>query len=195
MSKIPDDVLNEIRGQMEESRQLSGAFWASNIDAVGRAGEAVVKSLRSGGKVLTFGNGGSAADAQHLANELVNRFETERVALPAVALTTDSSNLTAISNDYAWERVFARQIEALGREGDIAIGITTSGSSPNVLRALELAGERGMVRIGFLGQEGGAALSLCEHPIVVNHAATARIQEVHLQILHAICRIVDASYA
>lgn len=191
MSRILEDILK----QMAASRALSEAFWGTEAHSVEQAGNALIAGLRGGGKLLTFGNGGSAADAQHLANELVNRFETDRDGLAAIALTTDSSNLTAISNDDAWDRVFARQIEALGRPGDIALGITTSGKSPNVLRAFETAGERGLVRIGFLGKDGGPARGLCEHPVVVPHDRTARVQEVHLQILHAICAMVDAEFS
>jgi D-sedoheptulose 7-phosphate isomerase len=189
MSSVLEDILE----QMAASRALSERFWASEAQTVEAAGTALIAALRSGGKLLTFGNGGSAADAQHLANELVNRFETERRGLAAIALTTDSSNLTAISNDYAWDRVFARQIEALGTAGDVALGITTSGRSPNVLRALETAKERGLVRIGFLGGDGGPARELCEHAIIVPHDRTARVQEVHLQVLHAVCSMVDAA--
>jgi len=186
--------LERLRNYMAESRRLSETFWDREGETVVRAGRALVDALRDGRKVLTFGNGGSAADAQHLANELVNRFEADRRALPAVALTTDSSNLTAISNDAAFEEVFARQVEALGAEGDVAIAITTSGASPNILRALEAAHSRGMVTIGFLGRDGGPARPLCDHPIVVPHERTARIQEVHLQVLHALCHMVDEAF-
>jgi D-sedoheptulose 7-phosphate isomerase len=125
----------------------------------------------------------------------VNRFEVkDRRALPAVALTTDSSNLTAIGNDASFETIFSRQIEALGAPGDVAVGITTSGTSPNVLRALEAARAKGMVTIGFLGRDGGPARDLCDHALVVEHDRTARIQEVHLQILHALCFLVDEAF-
>ena len=140
--------------------------------------------------MLVFGNGGSAADAPHFAAELVGRYEQERRAWPAVALTTDTSALTAIGNDYGFDRVFARQIEALGRKGDIAIGISTSGKSANVLRALETANDRGLVTIALTGR-GGEAGTIAAHHIAVHEARTARVQEVHATVLHVICDLVE----
>lgn len=151
---------------------------------------AITTSLRQGGSVLAFGNGGSAADAQHFAAELVGRFEQERRAWPAMALTTDTSALTAIGNDYGFDRVFARQLEALGKKGDVAIGISTSGNSPNVLRALETANDRGLVTVALTGR-GGEAGSLAAHHIAVQETRTARVQEVHATLLHVICELVE----
>ena len=156
--------------------------------------EAIGTTLREGGKVLVFGNGGSAADSQHFAAELVGRFECERQALAAVALTTDTSILTSIANDFAYEQVFARQVQALGRPGDIAFGITTSGRSRNVMGALDEAARRGLTTIALVGSptngEARAAIT-----IAVPGANTARIQEVHRTILHILCELIEKPYA
>jgi D-sedoheptulose 7-phosphate isomerase len=163
---------------------------ATGVAAVVGVAAAIVKALKAGGAVLVFGNGGSAADAQHFAAELVGRYEQERQAWPAIALTTDTSALTAIGNDYGFERVFARQVEALGRRGDVAVGITTSGSSPNVLRALEAGNDRGLVTVALTGR-GGEAGRIAAHHVAVQEARTARVQEVHATVLHVICELVE----
>jgi phosphoheptose isomerase len=155
------------------------------------AASAVVEALRSGGKLLVFGNGGSAADAQHLAAELVGRFARERVAFAAVALTADSSVLTSVANDYTFERVFARQIEGLGRPGDVALGISTSGGSPNVVAALETARALRMTTIALTGNDGGAVGRAAAIHVNVPGTITARVQEVHRTLLHAMCDIVE----
>jgi len=155
------------------------------------AATAIVQSLRAGGKLLAFGNGGSAADAQHVAAELVGRFERERAALAAVALTTDTSVLTSVGNDYAFDRVFARQVDALGRAGDVALGISTSGRSPNVVAALQSARERGLRTIALTGQGGGPAGQVAEGHITVPSDSTARVQEAHRTLLHALCALVE----
>jgi len=164
---------------------------AANVESVVAVADAITKSLKQGGSVLVFGNGGSAADAQHFAAELVGRYEKDRKAWPAIALTTDTSALTAIGNDYGFERVFARQIEALGRTGDVAIGISTSGKSPNVLRALEAAKDRGLVTIALTGR-GGEAGKIATLHVRVDDERTARVQEVHATLLHAICELVES---
>ncbi|HEX6163905.1 MAG TPA: SIS domain-containing protein [Vicinamibacterales bacterium] len=164
---------------------------AANAASIVAAAEAIVASLQQGGSVLVFGNGGSAADAQHFAAELMGRYEKERKAWPAIALTTDTSALTAIGNDYGFDRVFARQIEGLGRKGDVAIGISTSGNSANVLRALETANERGLITVALTGR-GGTAGSIARHHIAVAEARTARVQEVHATVLHVICELVES---
>ena len=164
---------------------------AANVESVVVVADAITKSLKQGGSVLVFGNGGSAADAQHFAAELVGRYEKDRKAWPAIALTTDTSALTAIGNDYGFERVFARQIEALGRTGDVAIGISTSGKSPNVLRALEAAKDRGLVTIALTGR-GGEAGKIATLHVRVDDERTARVQEVHATLLHAICELVES---
>ncbi|HEU4942775.1 MAG TPA: SIS domain-containing protein, partial [Gaiellaceae bacterium] len=155
------------------------------------AARAIASCFRRGGKVLIFGNGGSAADAQHLAAELVGRFSTERRALPAIALTTDTSTLTAVANDLGFEQVFARQIEALGRRGDVAFAISTSGGSPNVLAAVETARERGIRVVALTGGDGGALAAAADVAIVVPSTSTPRIQECHLALEHAICEAVE----
>lgn len=160
-------------------------------EAVTRSALALAGALRAGGKLLTFGNGGSAADAQHLAAELVGRFEAERRGLPAIALTTDSSALTAIANDYGFEAVFARQVQALGHRGDVALAISTSGSSANVLAGVEAARRVGMTTIGLCGAPGCALCRSVDIPIVAPHAATASIQEAHLAAEHALCRALE----
>ena len=163
---------------------------AANVEAVVAAAEAIATSLEHGGSVLVFGNGGSAADAQHFAAELVGRYEKDRKAWSAIALTTDTSALTAIANDFGFDRVFARQLEALGKPGDVAVGISTSGTSPNVLRALETANERGLVTIALTGR-GGEAGKIARLHVEVDEERTARIQEVHATLLHAMCELVE----
>jgi len=164
---------------------------AANAAPVVAVADAIIKSLKQGGSVLVFGNGGSAADAQHFAAELLGRYEKERKAWPAVALTTDTSALTAIGNDYGFDRVFARQLEALGKKGDVAIGISTSGNSPNVLRALDAANDRGLITVALTGK-GGKAGSIAKHHIAVQEDRTARVQEIHATLLHVICELVES---
>ena len=155
------------------------------------AAAAMAGALNAGGTVFAFGNGGSAADAQHFVAELVGRYKQERRGLRAVALTTDTSVLTAVGNDYGFDRVFARQIEALVRRGDVALGISTSGRSPNVLRALEAAKQRGAVTIALTGR-GGEAGAIADCHIAVDEEETARVQEVHMTVLHVICELLEA---
>jgi phosphoheptose isomerase len=155
------------------------------------AATAISAALEAGGKLLVFGNGGSAADAQHMCAELVGRFQHERAAMAAIALTTDSSIVTSVANDYTFAWVFARQIEALARRGDVALGISTSGGSPNVLAALEAANARGVTTIALTGRDGGAIGKAAAIHLNVDHASTARIQEVHRTVIHAICELVE----
>jgi D-sedoheptulose 7-phosphate isomerase len=156
-----------------------------------RAATVVAGALRAGRTVLVFGNGGSAADAQHFVAELVGRFEKERKALAAVAVGADASILTAVGNDYAFARVFARQVEALGQPGDVAIGITTSGGSANVNEALREARARGLATIAFTGRDGGESGRLVDVHVNVAEDATARVQEVQITLLHALCELVE----
>ncbi len=149
------------------------------------------KALRSGHKILICGNGGSAADAQHIAAEFVGRFHNERLSLPSIALTTDTSILTAVGNDYGFDRIFSRQVEGLGNPGDVLWGISTSGNSPDVLEALRVAREKGLVTIGSSGKSGGAMVGLCDALLVVPSDVTARIQEIHMLCAHIICQIID----
>jgi D-sedoheptulose 7-phosphate isomerase len=152
---------------------------------------AIIAALRSGNKLLIVGNGGSAADAQHIAAEIVGRYKQERSAYAAVALTTDTSSLTAISNDYGFEQVFARQVEGLGRRGDVLLALSTSGRSPNIMAALRTARERGLVTVGFTGSKGEALGALCDHLLVSPSDDTAVIQEIHLAAAHGICDEVE----
>ena len=163
---------------------------AGDVAPIVRAATAIATAIIGGGKLLAFGNGGSAADAQHFVAELVGQYEGDRRALPAITLSADTSILTAVGNDYGFDRVFARQIEALGRPGDVALGISTSGDSPNVLRGLEAARARGMVTVALTGA-GGAAAGLAEIHIAVDESRTARVQEVHITVLHILCELVE----
>jgi phosphoheptose isomerase len=159
------------------------------------AAAAIVAALRSGGKLLVFGNGGSAADAQHVAAELVGRFQRERPAFAAIALTTDTSVLTSLANDYAFDRVFTRQIEALGKPGDVVLGISTSGASANVVTAFAAARRLGLRTIALTGRDGGEVGRAAEIHINVPSPSTARVQEVHRTLLHIICELVEDSFA
>lgn len=163
-------------------------------DKILSAGELMVQSLLSEGKIMACGNGGSAADAQHFSSELINRFESERPALPAIALTTDTSAITSIANDYQYNDIFSRQIHALGRETDILLAISTSGQSPSIVQAIEAAHEREVLVIALTGKDGGAvAKSLTDEDIELRVPAeqTARIQETHITIIHALCDQID----
>jgi phosphoheptose isomerase len=160
-------------------------------ESVLEAAAAIRASLDAGGKLLVFGNGGSATDAQHLTTELVGRFERERDGLPAIALTADASLVTSVANDFSFDWVFARQIEALGKREDAALGISTSGRSPNVLMALEAANAKGMKTIALTGRDGGVIGNAATIHINVPHASTARVQEVHRTVIHAICALVE----
>jgi len=161
---------------------------------IAEAGERIVETLKRGNKILLCGNGGSAADAQHIAAELTGRYKTERRGLPAVALTTDTSALTAIGNDYGYDRVFERQTEALAREGDLLLGISTSGNSANVLLALQKARELGCFTLGLSGREGGRMNAVCDLNLVIPSEDTPRIQEMHIMIGHLLCSMVDKAF-
>src|SRR5947209_1095160 len=187
-------LLDRIAGHFAESARLKSEAARVLGEPIAQAGQLLARSLKAGGKVLACGNGGSAADAQHFAAELVNRFEAERPPLAAVALTTDSSNLTSIANDYAWEQVFSKQLRALGRRGDVLLAISTSGNSGNVLAALPVAHELGVRVIALTGNGGGKMGPLLKEDdahICVPHKTTARIQEVHLLVLHCLCDAID----
>ena len=180
-----------IRDLFRAHAAAAAAFFETETGAVEAAAAAMIGALRAGRTLFFFGNGGSAADAQHLAAEFVNRFAADRRALPAIALTTDSSVLTSIGNDSDFSRIFARQVEALGRTGDVAIGISTSGRSPNVVEGLRAARAGGLVTIGFTGEAGGPMRDLCRHVLAVPCRTTARIQEVHILAGHILCQLVD----
>jgi phosphoheptose isomerase len=176
---------------LDENIALHRRVKDGGAERVLEAAAAMVEALRGGGKLVLFGNGGSAADAQHIAAELVGRFQRERPALAALALTTDTSVLTSIANDYAFERVFARQVEALGRSGDVALGISTSGDSPNVVAALETARALQMRTIALTGRDGGSVGRAAAIHVNVPGQDTARVQEVHRTLLHVICDLVE----
>jgi D-sedoheptulose 7-phosphate isomerase len=189
-----DAISARVRAQFAESAQLKLDAAASLTAPIARAGALLAETLRSGGKVLACGNGGSAADAQHFAAELLNRFEIERAPLAAVALTTDSSTLTSIANDYAYEQIFAKQVLGLGRRGDVLLAISTSGNSKNVIEAMQAARGLGVRVIGLTGNGGGRMAGLLSGDdvhICVPHKRTARIQEVHLLALHCLCDAID----
>jgi len=183
----PIDIARALLDSAELKRQIA----LEQVDAIGRAGDAIVAAFRQGNKLLLFGNGGSAADAQHLAAEFVGRYVAERAPLPAIALTTDSSALTAIGNDYGFEQVFVRQIRALGRRGDVAIAISTSGRSRNVILGIEAAREAGLATIALTGGDGSSLAPIVDVAIVVPSTTTARIQECHIAIGHVLCEYVD----
>jgi D-sedoheptulose 7-phosphate isomerase len=165
-----------------------------DLTPVTAAAGVIIDALRHDGRLLTFGNGGSAADAQHVAAELIGRFLRERRSLAAIALSTDTSVLTSLGNDYAFDRVFARQIEGVGRTGDVALGITTSGTSPNVIAGLETAKSQGLRTIGLTGGDGGLVGRLVDIHINVPSSSTPRVQEVHRTLLHVICDLVERAF-
>lgn len=181
---------SSLRGHIEIFETLLG----EQSEKINACAEMIFETFARGKKVLICGNGGSAADAQHLAAEFVGRYETERDGLPAIALTTDTSALTALSNDYGFERIFSRQVEALAAEGDLLIAISTSGNSPNVLAAVMKAREKRCQTIGLTGQDGKKLASLCDRAILVPASRTARIQEAHITIAHIWCEIIDHKF-
>ena len=175
----------------QESIEAHKNFAADNAQIIVNFATTIADAFVNGKKLLICGNGGSAADAQHIAAEFVSRFVMERPSLPAIALTTDTSLLTAIGNDYSFDEVFEKQVSALANEGDIVWGISTSGNSENVLRALRKAVKNGAVVLGFSGRNGGQMKGLCDHLIIVDNQITARIQEIHILCAHIICGLVD----
>lgn len=183
---------DRVRAVFTESAEVHMKAADALPEAVALAAEAVTGALRSGNKVLLCGNGGSAADAQHIAAELAGRLRMEREGLPALALTVNPSVMTALANDYGYDMVFARQVQALGRAGDVLVGITTSGSSPNVVRALETARERGVTTVGLVGPAVAEIEGLCDHVIAAPTGDTQRAQEIHIAVGHAICEIVES---
>jgi|SRR5436190_1179639 len=188
MASDPTALLQAI---FDDTTSAHRRFAGQGFTAVAAAADAIGRAVTTGKKVLAFGNGGSAGDAEHLVAELVGRFEGERRSLAGVALTADSSVLTAIANDYGYEQAFARQIEGLGQPGDIAFGISTSGRSPNVRVALAAAKACGMTTIALTGRDGGSIGSQADIHVNVAEASTARIQEVHRTVLHAMCSLIE----
>lgn len=189
-------VNNEQRLQehFAESLAVKQAALDTILPAIAAAGESMAQCLREGHKILSCGNGGSAGDAQHFSSELLNRFEIERPPLPAIALTTESSTLTAIANDYSYDDIFAKQVKALGQRGDLLLAISTSGNSSNVVRAIDAAQDRGITVVALTGRDGGEiapAMADADTVIRVPSDRTARIQEVHLLIIHCLCDFID----
>lgn len=182
---------DEIRAQLRAHAEVMELVAERLAAPVAEAVEMIGGALARGNKLLVMGNGGSAADAQHFAAEIVGRFAMERRGLPAIALSTDTSILTAIGNDYGFDRVFSRQVEALALPGDVVVGISTSGNSPNVMAALELARERGCPTVALLGRDGGAIRDRVDLAITVPSQATPRVQEGHITIIHIVCDLVE----
>lgn len=182
-----------LQQQITETQRILGLMLSDDSlqTALVAAASACITSLQAGGKILLAGNGGSAADAQHIAGELVSRFAFDRPGLAAQALTTDTSILTAIGNDYGYEKLFARQVQANGKPGDVFVGYSTSGQSPNILKAFEQARAMGLVTIGLTGNRGGPMLALCDHLLAVPSSSTPKIQEGHLVLGHSLCGLIE----
>src|SRR3954468_4740111 len=194
MQKAEAGLVARVAAHFAESANLKLTAVAVLGEPVAKAGALLAASLKSGGKVLACGNGGSAADAQHFAAELINRFERERAPLAGIALTTDTSTLTSIANDYAYQQVFSKQVRAIARRGDVLIAISTSGNSANVMEAMHAAHEMGVKVVALTGNGGGKMAALVapeDVHVCVPHKKTARIQEVHLLVLHCLCDIID----
>jgi len=180
-----------IRRRFEESAETKLKFVAEHADRIRQVADLLAETFRQGRKVLLFGNGGSAMDASHLAAEFVGRYRRERAPLAAIALSADQAALTCIANDYGFSEVFARQVQALGRKGDVAIGLSTSGKSPNVLKGLQAARAQGLATVGFTGANGRQLAELVDHAFVVPSTEVARIQETHITLGHVLCELVD----
>ncbi|HUP30244.1 MAG TPA: phosphoheptose isomerase [Usitatibacter sp.] len=188
------DMTAHLRQHFVEGIELRERMAETMPRELARAGEALAAALRAGRKALACGNGGSAADSQHFAAEIVGRFERERPGMPAIALTVDTSALTAIANDYDWDRVFAKQVEALGQAGDVLLAISTSGNSKNVVEAVRAAQAKGLVVIALTGRDGGAMAKMLrtqDFHLNVAHQRTMRVQEIHLLAIHCLCEVVD----
>ena len=182
---------NIILKRFKESSEVKTRFLKENLPRLLELIKLIAHAFEAGNKIFFFGNGGSAADAQHLAAEFVNRYIMDRPPLPAIALTTDTSILTSVSNDIAFKEIFAKQLRALGKEGDVAIGISTSGNSPNAVKAFEVAKEMGMKTIALTGNDGGALAKMADLSLIVSSTSTPRIQEAHILIGHILCEMVE----
>jgi D-sedoheptulose 7-phosphate isomerase len=191
--KTVSDTLQLVAERLRESIEVKRAILANDdlLDLIHETALACIRALESGGKIILFGNGGSAADAQHIAAELIGRYLRDRRALAALSLTTNASSLTAIANDYTYEDVFSRQIEAIGYKGDLAIGISTSGESKNVIRALLAAKKKGLVTVGMTGSSGGRVRHETDYCLCIPSEHTPRIQEAHIAVGHILCEIIE----
>ena len=167
------------------------SFHDDSMEVLNRIAQSIINAFKAGRKVILCGNGGSGTDALHVAAEFVGRFEMERMSLPAIAPSADTASITAIGNDYGYDRVFERQLESLGHKGDVLIALSTSGRSPNILKAVEKAKQKGLLTIGFTGREGGSMKGMVDHCFCVHSQRTAHIQEIHMIALHAICGVVE----
>ena len=185
---------NTLRSIIRDSIAVKEQALEKNLDALEDVSQACIRCLKGGGTLFFFGNGGSAADSQHVAAEFIGRFQKERRALAAIALTTDTSILTSLANDYSYDIVFSRQLEALGKKGDVAFGISTSGKSKNVLKAFETARAKGMLTVAFTGGDGGPMAAGADIRIVVPSLVTARVQESHSALFHAVCEVVENAF-
>ena len=188
------DLIAHLKTHFEEGIELRKRMAETLPPHIVKAGEAMAHALRSGHKILSCGNGGSAADSQHFAAEMVGRFERERPGMPAISLTVDTSALTAIANDYDYDRVFSKQVEALGQAGDVLLGISTSGNSKNVVEAMKAAQSKGMTVVALTGRDGGAMAKMLrpqDFHLNVAHPRTMRVQEVHLLCIHSLCEVID----
>ncbi|MCA9407917.1 MAG: D-sedoheptulose 7-phosphate isomerase [Candidatus Omnitrophica bacterium] len=181
----------QIQKIFKESINVKEQALEKNLSQMEAVINVVISAFKQNGKILFFGNGGSAADSQHIAAEFIGRFKKERVSLPAIALTTDTSILTALGNDYGYDVVFSRQIEGLGQKGDVAFGISTSGNSKNVIAGINKAKEKGLVTVSMTGGDGGALAKLTDYALIVPSSDTARIQESHICMAHTICELVE----
>ena len=190
LKQMIDIIKNELKAHNEVSLKMSEL--SSLIESIAKF---ALKTIETGGKIILFGNGGSAADAQHIAAELVGRYKTNRKGLPAIALTTDTSALTSIGNDFGYENIFRRQLEALLNKNDLVIGISTSGNSLNVIKALEYAKNNGAIAIGLSGGNGGKMNSICNINLVIPSNDTPRIQEMHIFVGHTICHLIDLNFS
>lgn len=182
---------DEIISQLQEHQLMLNKIITNMTEPIAKAVDIIVNSFKNGHKLLVMGNGGSAADAQHFVAEMIGRFKLERAALPAVALSTDTSILTALGNDYGFDSIFRRQIEGLAQKGDVVVGISTSGNSSNVQNALLLAKERGCLTVGLLGNDGGTIKDICDIPLIMPSSDTPHIQEGHITTIHIICDLVE----
>ena len=186
-AKKIEDILND-------SILVKRGIIKNQISVIEKISQVIIRAFKDGKKILIFGNGGSAADSQHFAAELVGRFQKERGAMAAIALTTDTSIITSLANDYGFESVFTRQIESLGDKGDVALGMSTSGKSENIINAFKKAKKLGLATVALTGKDGSALSDLCDISLVVNSSKTARIQEAHATIIHVLCELAEEEY-
>lgn len=181
----------QIEQRFQESAEVKRQFVRTHADRIARVADCILDTIEAGGKLLFFGNGGSATDASHLAAEFVGRYARDRAPWPALALATDMAAVTCIANDYGYDDVFARQIDALGQPNDLAVAISTSGNSSNVLKGVETARRKGLMTVAWTGHDGGALARLVDHPFIVPSTVTARIQECHITLGHVLCELVE----